>query len=115
MQQRELPIAPPPPPRAPAAPPPPYTVKLCESSLGAHERIQAETRFCKALEGKLGTPEQVRDMLRQLQSAEEEGRELTQDEQALARRWQRAHIAARFVGLQDLAEITGAWFDVQAS
>lgn len=115
MAQLELPIAPPPPPRPPAPPPRPYTVKLRESELGMHDRIQAETRFSRALEDKLGTPEQIRDLLRLLQDAEYLGRTLTDEEQALARKWQRAHLAARLIGLQELAAITPAWFEVMAS
>lgn len=112
------PPSPPAPPPAPPAPPPPappaYSVALRESELGRNERNKAEARFCRALEERLGTPDEVAGMLRLLQSAEEEGRSLTPDEEALARRWQRANTAARVTGLQDLAQITGAWFEIRA-
>lgn len=112
--QLELAIAPPAPPRLAAVPPPPYTVALRDSDLDHHDRIKAETRFCKVLEEKLGMPEQIRDQLRLLQSAEAEGRALTPDEQALARQWQRAHLSARLAGMQDLASISDAWFELRA-
>jgi hypothetical protein len=103
------------PPAAPAPappPPPPYTVRLRDSDLGQRERVEAETRFARTFEDKLGTPEEVRDVLRTLQDAEYLGRALTEDEQALARKWERAHMVAREAGLQSLAAITGAWFEV---
>jgi hypothetical protein len=103
------------PPAAPAPsppPPPPYTVRLRDSDLGQRERVEAETRFARTFEDKLGTPEEVRDVLRTLQDAEYLGRALTEDEQALARKWKRAHMVAREAGLQSLAAITGAWFEV---
>lgn len=102
-------------PVAAAAPPPSYAIKLRGSDLGARERALAEARFGKALEDKIGSPDQVRDLLRVLQEAEFHGRALTADEQVLARTWQRATLAARAIGLQNLADISDAWFEVRAS
>jgi hypothetical protein len=87
-------------------------VKLRDSDLERRERMEAEARFARALEERLGTPEEVRDMLRLLQDAEYLGRKLTNEEEALARKWKRAHLAAREAGLQSLAAITAAWFEV---
>ena len=112
--QLELPIAVATPPAHSAVPRPPYTVALRDSDLGLHDRAKAETRFCKVLEEKLGTPEQIRDMVRLLQSAEADGRPLTPQEEALAKQWQRAHLSARLAGLQDLAAISDAWFELEA-
>ncbi|WP_156373144.1 hypothetical protein [Pseudorhodoferax sp. Leaf267] len=112
--QLSLDMAPPAPPTAPPPPPPPYTVRLRDSDLGPSERIEAETRFSKVMEDKLGTPEVVRETLRTLQDAEYLGRTLTDDEQALARKWKRAHLVAREAGLQSLAAISAAWFEVSA-
>lgn len=112
--QFQLPITPSASPALAAVPPPPYVVALRDSDLDHHDRIKAETRFCKVLEEKLGTPEQIRDMVRLLQSAEAEGRALTPEEQAVAKQWQRAHLSARLIGLQDLAAISDAWFELQA-
>lgn len=112
--QLSLNIAPPAPPRSAAVPLPPYTVALRDSDLDHHDRIKAETRFCKVLEERLGTPEQIRDMVRLLQSAEADGRPLTPQEEALAKQWQRAHLSARLAGLQDLAAISDAWFELEA-
>lgn len=113
MQGTQLPLditptalpAPPPPPR-------PYSVRLRDSDLGQRERFEAETRFARALEDRLGTPEEVRDLLGLLQDAEYQGRALTDEEQLLALKWKRAHQNARGAGLQSLAAITGAWFEV---
>ncbi|GHD04627.1 hypothetical protein GCM10007320_65600 [Pseudorhodoferax aquiterrae] len=104
-----------PPPVAAAPPPPSYTIKLRGSDLGARERALAEARFEKALEDKIGSSDQVRDLLRVLQEAEFHGRALIADEQVLARTWQRATLAARAIGLQNLADISDAWFEVRAS
>lgn len=92
-----------------------YIIKLRGSDLGPRERALAEARFEKALEDKIGSPEEVRDLLRVLQEAEFHGRALTADEQVRARTWQRATLAARAIGLQNLADISDAWFEVRAS
>jgi hypothetical protein len=103
------PAAPPPPPPPPA---PAYTVVLRDSDLGPDERDKAQTRFCRALEERLGAPEELAALLRLLQAAEEEARALTPHEQTLALRWQRAQAAARITGLQELAQTTEAWFEI---
>ena len=87
-------------------------VKLRDSDLERREPMEAEARFSRALEDRLGTPEEVRELLRLLQDAEYFGRKLTNEEEALARKWKQAHLAAREAGLQSLAAITAAWFEV---
>ena len=87
--QLSLNIAPPAAPAPEPPPPPPYTVRLRDSDFGQRERFEAENRFARSFEDKLGTPMQIRDILRTLQDAEYVGRALTEDEQALARKWKR--------------------------
>jgi hypothetical protein len=68
----------------------PYVVKLRDSDLERRERMEAEARFARALEERLGAPDEVPDLLRLLQDAEYFGRKLTKEE----RRW-RASGSAR--------------------
>jgi hypothetical protein len=114
-RQLTLSIIPPAPPPAPATPPPPYTVALRCTDLGMTDRIKLETRFCKVLEECLGTPTEIRAMLSALQEAEFREQPLTPQERDAGLRWQRAYIAARTAALQDLAAVSGAWFEVQVS
>lgn len=112
-RQLSLNIIPPAPPRAPAPPPPPYTVALRDTELGPTDRLKFETRFCRVLEERLGTPAEIGAMLAELQDAEFRQQPLTPQERDAGARWQLAYIAARTAALQDMAAISGAWFEVQ--
>lgn len=78
----------------------------------AQQRAAAETRFRAALEDRLGSPEQVATLLRQLMQAERDGEAMAPE---LVHRWERANAAARYTGLQSLADVTAAWFEVSVS
>ena len=50
--------------------------------------------------------------MRQLMQAERDGEAPAPD---LVRRWERANAAARYTGLQSLADVTDAWFEVSVT
>lgn len=104
-RQLTLNIVPPAPPRAPAPPPPPYTVALRDTEHGLTDRIKFETRFCKVLEERLGTPAEIGAMLTALQDAEFRQQPLTPAEKDMGARWLKAYSAARTAALQDMAAI----------
>ena len=104
--------APAPPAPAPPPPPPPrpYAAVLREGAgMTDQQRGAAELRFQAALEDRLGSAEEVAALVRQLMQAEIGGDPPAPE---LVRRWERANAAARYTGLQSLADRTDAWFEV---
>lgn len=108
-----LDLQPPAPPAPPAPPPPPpraYAAVLREADgMSRQQRDAAELRFQAALEDRLGSPQEVAALVRQLMQAETGGDPPAPE---LVRRWERASAAARYTGLQSLADQTDAWFEV---
>jgi hypothetical protein len=76
------------------------------------QRDAAELRFQAALEDRLGSPEEVAALVRQLMQSEIGGDPPAAE---LVRRWERANAAARYTGLQSLADVTDAWFEVSVA
>ena len=93
----------------------PYVVSLQDCpGLSLKDRMAAEVRYCKALERRLGSPEAVADALRAAQAIEAaKPSDLTPEQRLTQVRWQQANGAARLIGLNDLANVTGARFDVR--
>lgn len=93
----------------------PYVVSLQDCpGISLKDRMAAEVRYCKALERRLGSPEAVADALRAVQAIEAGNAANLAPEAKLAQvRWQQANGAARLIGLNDLANATGARFDVR--
>jgi hypothetical protein len=83
-----------------------------DAGMTEQQRAAAELRFRAALEDRLGPPEQVAALVRQLVQAECDGEAPAPD---LVRRWERANAAARYTGLQSLADVTDAWFEVSVT
>ncbi|GHC91688.1 hypothetical protein GCM10007320_40940 [Pseudorhodoferax aquiterrae] len=105
-----LDLQPPAPPAPPPPPPRPYAAVLREGAGMTHrQRDAAQMRFEAALEDRLGSPEEVAALVRQLMQAEIGGDPPAPE---LVRRWERANAAARYTGLQSLADQTDAWFEV---
>nr|WP_145545504.1 hypothetical protein [Variovorax boronicumulans] len=76
------------------------------------QRDAAQMRFEAALEDRLGSPEEVAALVHQLMQAELGGDPPAPE---LVRRWERASAAARYTGLQSLADLTDAWFEVSVT
>ncbi len=93
----------------------PYVVSLRDCpGVSLRDRMAAEVRYCKALERRLGSPEAVADALRAALAIEAAKPADLSPEQRLAQaRWQQANAAARLLGLNDLANVTGGRFDVR--
>ena len=93
----------------------PYVVSLQDCpGISLKDRMAAEVRYCKALERRLGSPEGVASALSAALAIEAEKPADLSPEQKLAQvRWQQANAAARLLGLNDLANVTGGRFDVQ--
>ncbi|KQP14477.1 hypothetical protein ASF45_29955 [Pseudorhodoferax sp. Leaf265] len=83
-----------------------------DAGMTEQQRAAAECRFRAVLEDRLGSPEQVAALVRQLVQAERDGEAPAPD---LVRRWERANAAARYTGLQSLADVTDAWFEVSVT
>lgn len=75
--------------------------------------MAAEARYCKAQERRLGSPDAVAQVLRAVQAIKAANAADLSPEAKLAQvRWQQSNSAARLLGLNDLANVTGARFDV---
>ncbi|AVP58055.1 hypothetical protein [Pulveribacter suum] len=91
-----------------------YTVALRDapSSLPADARITAETRYARELERALGGPGQVAETLAAVLSLEDADA-MTDADQALAGRWQKAAGKARERALSQIGEAEEAYFEVR--
>ena len=95
-----------------------YTVTLTDyPGLPAKERIAAEARYCKALERRIGPPEDVVHALKAVERLADDGdvSELTDEARRLVSQWHLACNTARTAGLQGLGDLPEAWFDVRVS
>nr|WP_315430949.1 hypothetical protein [uncultured Albidiferax sp.] len=95
-----------------------YTVTLTDYlELPAKERIAAEARYCKALERRIGPPEDVVHALKAVERLADDGdvSELTDEARRLVSQWHLACNTARTAGLQGLGDLPEAWFDVRVS
>lgn len=92
-----------------------YTVALRDCpDVRPRERIAAETRYAHVLERLCGGPEGVAAALHTIYSLEDSPPfELTSHEQATARLWSNAAMAARQAAYDFLGEPEGAYFDVR--
>lgn len=91
-----------------------YRVSLRDyPELPMKDRISAELRFCKALERKLGTPENI--ALRAAagrQVTEDSSGDMSAEDMQLAKEWFKAYDLARQAGFSGLGESQEAYFDV---
>lgn len=91
-----------------------YSVALRDGpALAVHERIDAEVRYCQALEMRLGTPDDVAHVMRAIARLSQDEQEPTPEANTLLVQWQLANHAARKDAMQNLQAAPGAWFDVQ--
>lgn len=92
-----------------------YTVALRDfPGLSALDRMQAEIRYCQALERRLGSAQAVATTLRAVIASHRDG-EPGLDADAtdtLAMRWRLANMAAHRLGLDGLPQAAGAAFEV---
>jgi len=95
-----------------------YTVALRDyPELPQKERLAAEMRYCKALERRLGPPEDVVHTLRAVERLAEGDvmAEPSSEEYKLVAHWRIATDAARQAAMQGLGESNEAWFDLRAA
>lgn len=93
-----------------------YTVALTDyPDLPAKEKMAAEARYCKALERKVGPPEDVVHALKAVErlADDSDGIGLTDEARRLVGQWHLACNAARTAGLQGLGDVPEAWFDIR--
>ncbi len=92
-----------------------YTVALRDCpALSQHDRMQAEIRYCQALERRLGSAQAVSTTLRAVIASHQEGDPPhdADGSEALAMRWRLANMAAHRLGLQGLQDQPRASFEV---
>ena len=93
-----------------------YTVALRDyPELPPKERALAEVRYCKTLEKRLGTPDDVAHVLKAVRRLSDGDGEADDESQKLMRLWRVATDAARQAAFQGLGDANEAWFDVQLS
>lgn len=95
-----------------------YTVALRDyPALPLKERLAAEVRYCRALERRLGPPEDVAHALRAVAQLDEGNdiSELSDEERKLVAHWRIATDAAKLAAMQGLGESPEAWFDVRVA
>ena len=93
-----------------------YTVALRDyPELPLKERLAAEVRYCRALERRLGPPEDVVHALRAVEQLADGGSadEPSAEELKLVAHWRIATDAARQAAMQGLGESPESWFDVR--
>ena len=93
----------------------PYTVNLCDfPGLPVNARMDAEVRYCRALERSLGSAEAVAVAYAAwCYAAEGEDSDADPQDKAQALRWVTAVDAARQAGFRGLSEDEGAYFEVR--
>ncbi|WP_394792237.1 hypothetical protein [Rhodoferax sp.] len=95
-----------------------YTVALADyPGLPDKERVAAEVRYCKALERRIGPPEDVVHTLKAVERLADDGdvSEPTDEVRRLVHQWNLACNAARTAAMQGLGDLPEAWFDVRVS
>ena len=95
-----------------------YTVALRDyAELPLKERLAAEVRYCRALERRLGPPEDVVHALRAVEQLAEGDStpEPGSEPYKLVAHWRIATDAARQAAMQGLGESNEAWFDVRVA
>ena len=95
-----------------------YTVALRDyPELPVKERLAAEVRYCRALERRLGPPEDVVHALKTVeQLAEGDGTPPPGSEPfKLVAHWRTATDAARQAAMQGLGDSHEAWFDLRVA
>ena len=90
-----------------------YLVALTDPALPDTTRMQAELRYCRELERRLGTPDDVAHALRAVARIAQADAEPAGEAQTLLVQWQLANHAARQQALQGLPAGLGARFDVR--
>jgi hypothetical protein len=93
-----------------------YTVTLSDyPDLPAKERMAAEARYCKALERRIGPPEDVAHVLKAIErlTDDSEVSEPSDETRKLVSHWHLACNVARTAGLQGLGDLPEAWFNVR--
>lgn len=92
-----------------------YIVALHDyPQLPVQQQIEAEVRYSRTLERLLGGPDTVVTVLEAVQHlADADGGEASEDDQHLAKSWNKAHEAARAAGLQGLGDVHEAYFEVR--
>lgn len=92
-----------------------YTVALRDCpGLSALARMQAEIRYCQALERRLGSAQAVATTLRAVIASHQDGAPGADADasDALAMRWRLANMAAHRLGLDGLPQAPSAAFEV---
>ncbi|KQP37997.1 hypothetical protein ASF44_12325 [Pseudorhodoferax sp. Leaf274] len=79
-----------------------YLVALVEPALPEATRMQAELRYCRELERRLGTPDDVAHALRAIARVATLEEEPGQEAQTLLVQWRLANHAARLQAVRDL-------------
>jgi len=95
-----------------------YTVSLRDyPELPPKERLAAEVRYCRALERRLGPPEDVVHALKAVEQLAEGDStpEPGSEPYRLVAHWRTATDAARQAAMQGLGESHEAWFDLRAA
>ncbi len=90
-----------------------YTVTLHHPSLSPSRCQDAEARYRQALEQALGSTDEVLRTWRAWQEAEHKLGSLSEETWKIARQWLIAAERARQTALQDLANASDAYFEVQ--
>jgi hypothetical protein len=90
-----------------------YLVALTDPALPGTTRMQAELHYCRELERRLGTPDDVAHALRAVARIAQSEGEPSAEAQTLLVQWQLANHAARQQALQSLPPGVGARFDVR--
>ncbi|WP_326535980.1 hypothetical protein [Pseudorhodoferax sp.] len=91
-----------------------YLVALVEPALPEATRMQAELRYCRELERRLGTPDDVAHALRAIARVAALEDEPGAEAQTLLVQWRLANHAARQQALQDLPQAAAqARFEVR--
>jgi len=91
-----------------------YLVALVEPALPEAIRMQAELRYCRELERRLGTPDDVAHALRAIARVATLADEPGAEAQTLLVQWRLANHAARQLAVQDLPQAAAqARFEVR--
>lgn len=90
-----------------------YLVALVEPALPETTRMQAELRYCRELERRLGTPDDVAHALRAIARLASLEDEPGTEAQTLLVQWRLANHAARQQAVEGLPQAAQARFEVR--